>query len=445
MPHLSIEIEGASLRLRANDAQAIPVLSEKWVGFIALLCLRPVVPFEQLAALPQFKTGRRGPKSDRTIAVEIDNFRRKLRQSGIVIDKDKAGTHARYRFPDRHRITVDTAKIGQLAPAEHEPYRQLLGLGGLSMTAHVDWLIAAMRAKVAFANGDIRAAVAYHMKAIEPLRAELYLAASYAEIARYTYRADRDQMIELRDQAIEFALNRPLSNMVANIYRPRIEAAHLFQDERPPSDVITDLTQIVGHYCNDAMDIAGLCRALNTRANMMRRQFDDKAGLRDLQLASVFAITVNDPDLMQASLFNILASIEFDDTIPPQTKVRASELNYWFCEEFNVGRDTAQCSLLSSQFHLEAGDMVGADKAMVRANQLIRTARNATDVAYFFYCRAKIELAQAAATPEHQRKAIDRARVRLARADTLYRKLGNIIGLRKCDRLRQQIDTTRPE
>ena len=90
----------------------------------------------------------------------------------------------------------------------------------------------------------------------------------------------------------------------------------------------TLLSASVGHAWNQS-EVQQLTRL----GNMRRRAVNDNAGLHDFQLGIALAITTNDPDLIQASLFNILAALEFSNTVPPEVKIEGAELNEWFCQQ----------------------------------------------------------------------------------------------------------------
>ena len=160
--------------------------------------------------------------------------------------------------------------------------------------------------------------------------------------------------------------------------------------------------------------------------------------MSDFQLGSVLAITANDPDLVQASLFNILAALEFSDAVSASDKIAGAELNFWFCEQFNIGRDSAQAELLLSQFYIEASNYDGARAAIKRAARLMAGERNATDVAFFLYTMANLRTEQALHTEAPVPTNMIRAK--LIRAGKIYTRLGNVIGERKIIRLMKRID-----
>lgn len=394
----------------------------------------PDLTFDSLNQLSLFAYGRKGHKSARTVAVEIDNFRRQMKTLGLVIIKRKRGEATTYR------IDVSTCTISKSAQFS----ARLNHLRGSSdaldfwikpdLGTQLDWLFASMRGKVAFAQGAIDTALSHQKQALA-LTDDPYLnAATYAEIARISYRADRDLALDMRDQAMDFVESGKMNGAVAQIFEPRIKVSYAFQDDVSPEIQCQNLDRIAANYLTRGIDIAGLCRALNTRGAMRRRAANDAAGLSDFQLGSALAITTNDPDLIQASLFNILAALEFSSSISAAKKIEGAELNAWFCQQFNIGGDSAQSELLHAQFYIENGDFAQARATIKRAAILLRHERNATDVAFYFYSLANFAHSQ---TGDHPR-----TKVRLSRAERIYKRVGNTIGLRKVALLKAKLNQT---
>ncbi len=397
-----------------------------------------MVTFEHLYQQAAFSQGRKGHKTARTVMIEIDNFRRKMKAHGLVILKQRRGTATTYGL-DPTQCTI----------APNAPFaRRLSTLRGSSdalafwikpdLRSHLPWLFATMRAKVAFAQGRVGEALTHQKQALSVTLDPFLNAASYAEIARICYRADRDLALDMRDQAIDFVESGKMTGAIAQIYAPRIRVSFAFQDDVDPVVQCQKLDVITAQYLNQGIDIAGLCRALNARGAMRRRAANDAAGVPDFQLGSVLAITANDPDLVQASLFNILAALEFSDAVSASDKIAGAELNFWFCEQFNIGRDSAQAELLLSQFYIEASNYDGARAAIKRAARLMAGERNATDVAFFLYTMANLRTEQALHTEAPVPTNMIRAK--LNRAGKIYTRLGNVIGERKITQLMKRID-----
>lgn len=362
--------------------------------------------------------------------IEIDNFRRQLNTADICIFKTQTATGICYLL-DRTGCTINTPLAFDSYAQTHAP-DPLANMITADFSPYLAWLFATMRAKVAFALGEPATALGHHRAALAHVQDPLLTAATYAEIARITYRADRDFAHDMRDAAMEFAQTAQIHGLAAKIYLPRIRVAYAFQDDTTPSALHASLTEIVDTYVQSGVDVAGLARSLNTRGVVTRRARSDSEALSDFQLAAVMAITINDPDLIQASLFNLLACLEFSDLACADTKILGSEINYWFCEHFSVGKDTAQCSLLLSQFYLEKGDHDNARMTIKRAATLMAGERNMTDMAYFFYSTAHLRFAQGAAPQT--------IRPRLTRAARIYRQVDNSIGTRKVARLLARLD-----
>lgn len=422
-----------------DGAELTKVTARKWGLFLCALAAQqqmrgPDLSFDNLYQLALFSQGRKGHKSARTVAVEVDNFRRQMKAFGLVIIKHKRGAATTYR--------IDPATC-QAAPAARFSTR-LNHLRGSSdalafwikpdLCTHLDWLFGIMRAKVAFAQGHIATALIYQ-KAVLAITQDPFLTAStYAEIARTSYRADRDLALDMRDQAMDFVQSGKMDGAIEQIFAPRIRVSYAFQDDMSPEVQCQNLDVIAANYLTRGIDIAGLCRALNTRGAMRRRAANDAAGLPDFQLASALAITTNDPDLIQASLFNILACLEFSSAISAAKKIEGAELNAWFCQQFNIGRDSAQSELLHAQFFIEDGDFTKARSAINRAAKILTNERNATDVAFYFYTLANIGHRQ---SHEHTR-----IKSCLARAERIYKRVGNTIGLRKVAKLKAKLHQT---
>jgi len=417
-------------RILLEDRESIlmEVSSPKWVGFLTILAnAQAGIAFDALMRDPTFYIGRKGPKSARTVRVEIDNFRRQVAQAGLNIIKSRRPDGTEFRI---ERCDWQIELSGAQAPQTRDP---ISGLSVVDLAQHLCWVFETMRAKVAFAGGDVSESLSHQVAALQLSQDTMLNAASYAEISRITYRADRDALHDMRDAAMEFAANDDLNGLVRDIYIPRIKVAYAFQDTSAAIERSNDMSRIIEGYVTSGVDVAGLARVLNTRGVITRRARDDESAIRDFQLATVMAITANDPDLIQVSLFNLLACLEFSDLVTPDLKIMGSEMNYWFCDKFNVGKDSAQCSLLLSQFYVENGDFGAARTAMKRAATLMSGERNLTDMAYFFYCTAHLRLAQA--DPVTLPAAAQTIRSRLARAGRIYKTVDNIIGTRKVDRL----------
>lgn len=387
--------------------------------------------FDHLYQQATFSQGRKGHKTARTVAVEIDNFRRQMKSEGLIITKGQRGAVTTYALDGCH-VAADAPFANRL--------NQLRGSADAlafwikpPLKTHLAWLFAAMRAKVAFAQGHIDAALALQKDALALTQDPFLNAATFAEVARISYRADRDLALDMRDQAMDFVESSVMTGAIAQIYAPRIRVSYAFQDDISPDVQCQKLDAIAADYLSRGIDIAGLSRALNTRGNMRRRSINDAAGLPDFQLASVLSITTGDPDLVQASLFNMLACLEFSDAASPQEKVEGAELNAWFCGQFNIGKDSAQSELLLSQFYIAAGDFAQATATIKRAAALLANERNATDVAFFLYATTNLRSQKAlqSGTPLPP----DTIRAKLARAGRIYKRVGNIIGIRKIERL----------
>ncbi|MFT5067275.1 MAG: hypothetical protein ACJAXK_001744 [Yoonia sp.] len=434
---LTLSLTASTIVLMDKVRHVLEVTSPKWVRFLCTLAAQTngSVRLDALMLDPVFYMGRKGAKSPRTVSVEIDNFRRQMNEVGLGIVKSRGPNGPTFAFD------LKTLRIPDYTPfAQHlsgQPANNLASIMTAPLSAHLAWLFETMRAKVDFAQGIVTGSLAHHSAALKITNDPLLNAATYAEISRITYRADRDLANDMRDAAMEFAQHSDLQGLVAQIYIPRIKVAYAFQDCADARALQATLTDVIDGYVTTGVDIAGLARALNTRGVVTRRAQTDAAALRDFQLASVMSVTLNDPDLIQASLFNILACLELSDQVTPAFKILGSEINYWFCEHFNVGKDTAQCSLLQSQFYVEKGDLDAARMAIERAATLMSGERNMTDIAYFFYCTAHLRLAKSQAAG--QSPTPDTVRPRLIRSGRIYKNVGNIIGTRKVDRLMAQL------
>lgn len=177
-----------------------------------------------------------------------------------------------------------------------------------------------------------------------------------------------------------FAPHMQVSFAVLDAVDPAIQGQNL-------DGVATDLTS--------GIDVAGLCGSLNSRGVMRRRAVMDSGAIPEVQRASPLAVTVNDPALFQASLFNIMARLEFNDAVLPALKVEGAELCFWFCTRINIGHDSAQAELLLSQVYIATADFAGARNAIHRAAKTISGERHATDVAFCLYLIANLRLNQA--------------------------------------------------
>lgn len=432
---IQLSINSKGIVLSQDRAQSQIITSRKWGLFLCHLASqqqlnRPLVTFDHLFQQATFSQGRKGYKTERTVAVKIDNFRRQMKTAGLIITKGLRGSVTTYAFED---CTI----------ADDAPFAARLNhLRGSAdalafwikppLKTHLAWLFLSMRAKVAFANGHIDAALNYQSSALALTSDPFLNAATYAEIARISFRADRDLALDMRDQAMDFVESGVMTGAIAQIFAPRIRVSYAFQDDMSAEVQCQKLDVIAADYLSRGIDIAGLCRALNIRGNMRRRASNDAAGLPDFQLASALAITTGDNDLVQASLFNMLASLEFSDAVSPQEKIEGAELNSWFCAQFNIGKDSAQAELLLSQFYVEAGDFAQATATIKRAAALLTSERNATDVAFFLYATTNLRTQKAiqSGTPLPP----DRIRAKLNRAGGIYKRVGNVIGTRKIER-----------
>lgn len=421
--------------------ELLAINTRKWGLFLCQLASQqqlnlPDVSFDHLYQQAVFSHGRKGQKTARTVAVEIDNFRRQMKLSGLVIAK-------------RLRGTVTTYVLDECETPENVDFDARLNhLRGSAdalafwikppLEIHLAWLSASMLSKVADARGQIDTALKHQSDALALTNDPFLNAATYTEIARISYRADRDLALDMRDQAIDYVESGAMTGAAAQIFAPRIRVSFAFQDNIDSAVLCQKLDVIAADYLSRGIDVAGLCRTLNTRGTMRRRATSDQAGLSDYQLASALAITSGDPDLVQASLFNLLACLEFSDQISPQEKVAAGELNLWFCAEFNIGRASTQSELLLSQFYIAVGNIASATTTIKRAATGLSNERNAADVAFFLYAATNLRLQSAlqSGTPINQ----DTTRAKLARAGHIYTRIGNIIGTRKIDRLLGMLD-----
>ncbi len=414
------------------------VKARKWgLLLCALACQQqmggPHLTFDYFYQQALFSQGRKGHKTARTVGVEIDNFRRQMKAIGLNVLKRKRGSATTYAFDPAHCILDGEADFSTRLNHLRGSSDALAFWIKPPLPVHLPWLFSCMRAKVAFAQGQIDSALRHQQAALAMTSDPFLNAASYAEVARFSYRADRDLALDMRDQAMDFVESGRMNGAVAQIFAPRIRVSYAFQDDMSAEVQCQQLDVIAANYLSRGIDIAGLCRALNTRGAMRRRAATDSAGLADFQLASALAVATNDPELVQASLFNILACLEFSTAVTPQDKINGAELISWFCHQFNIGRDSAQAELLHAQFHIESGDFDKARAAIKRAAKLIAAARNATDVAFFLYARAN--LAYQTAVAAKTTAPLNAITARLTRAKHIYTRLGNIIGIRKVAQL----------
>ncbi|MDG1376923.1 MAG: hypothetical protein P8P56_07890 [Yoonia sp.] len=437
---LSLKDDGIILsrdRIILNEVKV-----RKWgVLLCALACQQqmggPHLTFDHLYQQALFSQGRKGHKTPRTVGVEIDNFRRQMKAIGLIILKRKRGSATTYAFDPALCILDEEADFSTRLNHLRGSSDALAFWIKPPLPIHLPWLFSSMRAKVAFAQGQIDIALKHQQAALALTRDPFLNAASYAEVARFAYRADRDLALDMRDQAMDFVESGRMNGAIAQIFAPRIRVSYAFQDDVSAEVQCQQLDVIAANYLSRGIDIAGLCRALNTRDAMRRRAATDSAGLADFQLASALAIATNDPDLVQASLFNILACLEFSTAVTPQDKIKGAEINSWFCQQFNIGRDSAQAELLHAQFHIESGDFDKARTAIKRGVTLIAAGRNATDVAFFFLARANLAyqttlVAKAAAH-------MNTITARLTRAERIYTRVGNVIGVRKVAQLKAKL------
>lgn len=440
--YIELSLTGNAVIGTKNGEITFEVTTRKWGLFLTSLAAQqqingPDVAFDHLYNQATFSQGRKGHKNARTVSVEIDNFRRQMKTAGLNIIKRKHGTKTTY--------AID-GKTCQVSKTAHFTLRLNQLRGGSDALAfwikpqlgvQLAWVFASMRAKVAFAQGQISQALAFQRDALALTSDPFLNAATYADVARISYRADRDTALDMRDQAMDFVESGKMSGAIAQIFVPRIQVSYAFQDDIGADVQCQKLDAIAAGYLTHGIDVAGLARALNTRGNMRRRAVNDNAGLHDFQLGIALAITTNDPDLIQASLFNILAALEFSDSVPPEVKIEGAELNEWFCQQYNLGRDSAQAELLHAQFYIEAADFDKADAAIHRAATILSSQRNATDVAFYFYTRANYDLQR------HSKLAsLRQTLVRIARAEKIYNRVGNIIGTRKIDKLKAKLTQT---
>lgn len=412
--------------------------------FLCLLALReqiggPPLAFNHIYQQASFSQGRKGHKSTRTVEIEIDNFRRSMDKFGLVIVKQRHGAALAYTL-DLTRCTVDAAAAFSNRLNMLRGSTDTLGDWiAAPLILHLKWLFTLMRSKVEFAQGRAQHALTLQKQALGMVDDPFLIAVTYAEIARITYRADSDLALDLRDQAMAFAQSGVMTGVMAQIFAPRIQVSFAFLDDVDPLVQCQKLDVSVANYLTAGIDVAGLCRALNSRGLMRRRAMMDTAGIADFQLASALSVTANDPDLAQASLFNILACLEFSDTVPAAVKVEGAELCFWFCTKLNVGGDSVQAELLLAQFHIEATNFSKALTTIHRAVKIMSGERNPADVAFFFYTIANLRLAEArhTNTPPSERAIL----ARLTRSGRIYARVGNVIGTRKVTRLIATLDT----
>ena len=440
---LSLTDDG--ITITPEGAVRSEVKARKWELLLcALACQQqmggPHLTFDYFYQQALFSQGRKGHKTARTVGVEIDNFRRQMKAIGLKVLKRKRGSSTTYAFDPAHCILDGEADFSTRLNHLRGSSDALAFWIKPPLPVHLPWLFSCMRAKVAFALGQIDSALRHQQAALAMTNDPFLNAASYAEVARFSYRADRDLALDMRDQAMDFVESGRMNGAIAQIFAPRIRVSYAFQDDVSAEVQCQQLDVIAANYLSRGIDIAGLCRALNTRGAMRRRAATDSAGLADFQLASALAITTNDPDLIQASLFNILACLEFSTAVTPHDKIKGAELNSWFCQHFNIGRDSAQAELLHAQFHIESGDFEKARSAIKRGVTLIAAARNATDVAFFFYARANLAFQAALfATTPAPLKTIT---ARLTCAERIYTRVGNVIGVRKVAQLKSKLAIT---
>lgn len=381
------------------------IRSEKWSLFLALLAQQAqshggFFTYEALSRHPKFTekkpenvTEDEPRKPLELVKREIGNFIRNTRKDGFDIFVFESIENGGWAI-DSIKCDVPDIKTANPVLLKHlgTPQEELFDFDETE-TVFAAWLAHMINGKLNFWKGNIKLSLRCFSAADKLASSNFLKAATFAELARVVYRAESDSEIDWRERTIEFLDNVDLLPILRTIYSPRIYASYQFsRDSGLDTHERVEAIERISADFVQGVDISGLCRALNISfityqaAGNQETQSGKSKGLLATRAASVFSLSVGDPDLIQASIFNyVLALRHFgnsDQTVKVQTDLLV--FNYKFCAALGIGDDSAQGSLLLADVFLENENSRSAKIALLRAAKIIRKTNSMLDRALFY-------------------------------------------------------------